>query len=286
MSNLNGDQFLPGMEHMREAKPYQQTESQFHNRPDVMVHARFMNVADVNAPGAHAQMGNWAKPQGFHAGTERAAYERMEALGPPNVASDPHPRYFHGQVDPAKMQNTPQPSLYETDPNKAVRISNGWETGPKDKGRLQDHGEDWEPEHHNSYYRNDIEDVGSVSTIHGWRDPQRITSEFGGSRHVSIPDNFTTWRQSVTEAHEAGKVVPSHVRAVYDATGGEAGPHHVLHPDLDRHLNDAWKRPETKRIPSPSYDTPMFTQFSGSRRWNVTDEVLRNGSHVKQGDLG
>lgn len=258
---LNEQQFLPGTEHMRPAEPHEQTERQFHNRPDVMVHARFMNVADVNAPGAHAQMGKWESSSGFHAGTEQAAYERMEALGPPNVASDPHPRYFHGRVDPSRMKNGPV----------------------EDQGRLHDQGEDWTHDHHNSYYLNVIEDKGSVSTVHGWRDPERVVDTLGSSRHVSIPDNFTTWRQSVTQANDEGTKVPSHVQALYDATGGSAGPHHVLHPDLDRHLNDAWKNPENKRVPLSAQDAPMFSPMhhTSSKRWQPN-----LGSFDKSMDLG
>lgn len=243
MSNLNEQQFLPGTEHMRPAEPHEQTEAQFHNRPDVMVHGRFLKHEAVHDLGFGRQLNTWATDRGFHSGTERAAHERVVDLGVAHPGYDETPRFFHGRVDPKQMHNRPEPAAWE-----------GGSLGD-DLGREEDQGEDWGPHHHNRYYRNDYEDEGSTSAIHGWT---------GGPDHTNagnVPENFVTWRQSVADAQANGDKVPSHVQALYNVTGGVNGPHHVMHPHLPF---------ETRTMVKPnlgSNDQPMFHPHGGERPW-------------------
>jgi hypothetical protein len=108
MTALNGDQFLPGMESMRRAEPYEQTAAQFHNRPDVFVHGRYERTMrgsrELDLHDASLEF------QGFHAGTEKSAHERLISLGPPWTHHEP--RFYHGRVDPTQMQNTPVPGTW------------------------------------------------------------------------------------------------------------------------------------------------------------------------------
>lgn len=130
---LNHDQFLPGMEGMRPAEPHEQTEAQFNNRPDVMVHGRYTwrdKPMDERPYQSNID---------FHVGTRQAALERVETLGAPHH-SDMHARFYVGQVDPRSMENTPETPI-------------------------TDMGVDWTPSEVGHYYRNDSEDRGSISAV-------------------------------------------------------------------------------------------------------------------------
>jgi hypothetical protein len=78
--------------------------------------------------------------------------------------------------------------------------------------RIDDEGESWERKHGNHYYRNEYEDPGSTSVI------------LHDERRAGASLNFKPWRAHVSEAIRMGSKVPSHVEALYHATGGEAGP--------------------------------------------------------------
>jgi hypothetical protein len=155
---------------------------------------------------------------GFHAGTERAAHERLQSLG--SAWADHSPRFYHGRVDPSQMQNTAVPGQWEN------ALDNTRHGG--DPGRMVDQGEEWRRYEHGSYYRNDYEDKGSTSVI------LPLEVEHGDPEAASTytPQNFKTHREAVSDALKQGKPVPSHVRAVHDATGGESGPKSVVHPDF------------------------------------------------------
>lgn len=254
MSNLNPDQFLPGTEHIRPAEPYEQTEAQFHNRPDVMVHGRFVREDRLTQPGLPNQLAAYSGRAGFHAGTARAAQERVATLGPANKGYAEDPRFFHGRVDPAKMKNTPDPGAWE-DPK-----------GPypppiNDPGRIVDQGDDWQHHDHNKYYKNEHEDPGSVSSVHSVESVDRHSVQ-------GVPNNFKTWRQSVAEAQESGAHIPSHVKAVYDATGGTAGPHHVINP--------AFYKETTEMRSGYGYDLPMV-RGNKTGHWWVTPHADKKG---------
>lgn len=212
------------MESMRRAEPYEQTAAQFHNRPDVFVHGRY----ERTMPGSREldlHEGNTEITQGFHAGTERSAHERLDVLGP---AWERHsPRFYHGRVDPAQMQNTAVPGNWENKAPKA--LGGGVVRHYDDPGRVPDEGEGWGPRHHGSYYRNDYEDKGSTSVILPLR--ERGAGPF--DRVYEPPQNFKTHRETVSDALKAGKPVPSHVREPFLATGGEFGPKSVTHTHFE-----------------------------------------------------
>lgn len=225
MSNLSRQQFgpdehLPGMGGMREAAPHEQTESQFHNRPDVFWHGRFDR--------------NWEstsevpKPRGwdFHAGTENAALERMTDLGH-RITPEHEPRFFAGTVDESKMRN-PSPTGRAHDLPEGQHVERFQPGLTKSYGvpkvtpsphewRAEDKGEDWDRSHGDQYYRNDHEDPGSTSVI--LHDRRRDGEEL----------NFKPWRTHVSEALRQGQPVPHHVKGLYHDTGGADGPV-VSHP--------------------------------------------------------
>jgi hypothetical protein len=212
---LSGDQFsLPGMESMSRAEPHEQTESQFHNRPDVFVHGRYEPLK----PGPRELVFNEDEAnssKGFHAGTETSSHERMSALGTPWAGTSP--KFYHGSVDVTRMNNNSTPGAWETGSFRQY-----------DRGRAQDEGQGWTPEDHGKYYRNDYEDVGSTSAVLPFEKHLDHGEHFG--EHT--PGNFLTHRQAVSDALSQGKTVPGHVKAVYDATGGSYGPKSVVHPDF------------------------------------------------------
>jgi hypothetical protein len=205
---LNESQFLPGMEALREADPHEQTEAQFHNRPNMFVHGRFERP---DKPGVSGQLdlGLGTQITGFHAGTERAAHDRLGPEGHAVPWKGTHAVFYHGVVDPEKMRNKPEPGHWEGNPLVG------------DKGRIEDKDEDWNQGHHDKYYRNDWEDKGSTSVI--------LSTPIHPRTGHPAPTNFLTHRAAVSEALRDGKHVPSHVRAVYDATGGAQGSHAVSH---------------------------------------------------------
>lgn len=245
---LNRDQFLPGMEDMRPAKPFEQTESQFQKRPDVMVHGRY--VDKVERGDAMPQFSRMEFPEpvlgdGFHAGTEKAAHERLQHLGKPWM--DREARFFHGRVDPDKMSNTPTPGRWE--PADA-------EPSPTDPGRRKDRGELWAIEDHDQYYRNDYEDEGSTSAILSVRNAPARTHATRGTpveEGYKTPNNFETWRTSVGNAMAQGDKVPRHVQALYEASGGADGPHH----NLDTRFNRPVVKARTEDEPIPGTTTML-----------------------------
>lgn len=176
---LNHDQFLPGMEGMREALPHEQTEAQFNNRPDVMVHGRIMGKSVPLSRRPHQDNLD------FHVGTRQAALERVETLGPPRMGDRQHARFFVGQVDPERMENTP-------------------ETPHTDMGL------DWTPNEVNHYYQNDSEHEGSISAV--------LDAD-----EVREGTHFRSWRGAVSDALRTGQDVPEHVKSLYRRTGGPHG---------------------------------------------------------------
>ncbi len=132
---------LPGLEtgehsSTTPAQPWQQTENQFNERPDVMNHYRFAQNPSYGKYDTATLKGDGTYGQGFHAGTLQAAQDRMNDLGEPFKGTAP---VLHvGHVDPAKMS-------------------------PK---MVEDMGTQWGSQHHDAYYANDSEDAGSVSSIH------------------------------------------------------------------------------------------------------------------------
>lgn len=196
---------------MRRAEPYEQTAAQFHNRPDVFVHGRY----ERTMPGSRELdlHDSSIARQGFHAGTEAAAEDRLMQLGVP--WADHSPRFYHGRVDPGRMRNTAVPGDWEHKENSlGGAVRQAW-----DPGRLPDEGEEWGSMHHGSYYRNDYEDKGSTSVV--------LPVEHIGGRY--IPQNFQTHREAISEALRQRRTVPAHVKAVYKATGGTRGPRSVHH---------------------------------------------------------
>lgn len=198
------------------------------NRPDVMVHGRYVHQTAGPVTERHVTTGD------FHAGTRKAAHDRLSgSVSGIGVPWEGHvAKFFYGRVDPAKMKNTSD-AAFDGDPG----------------GRLKDQQEEWEPRHFNHYYRNDYEDPGSTSAILRVRDhrgtPVREAKEtvpwpdkkWTGSkwedtmgtitRTANLPENFHSWRDSVGSALYRGQHVPAHVEALYHATGGSAGRHSV-----------------------------------------------------------
>jgi hypothetical protein len=252
---------LPGMENMPPAEPHEQTESQFHNRPDVMVHGRFVDKDYMDQAGVAKQLHPlWSGPQGFHAGTEKAAHDRVADLAP--AIEGTTARFFHGRVDPAQMRNQPTPGRWEQSTQGTVAKG--------DPGRKPDKGEDWDRTHHNTYYRNDYEDKGSTAAIlpvniHVTGEEQIGALTVPTEEHR--PGNFTTWRDGITQAMKASQRIPAHVKALYEASGGESGPHHVLHTSqfgIDKH------NARTKGAYA-TVDSPLATKMTawGGHEWAV-----------------
>lgn len=242
---LSADQFLPGTENMREAKPHEQTESQFHNRPDVFVHGRYMSMAASEQGYKNMLFSGGPPTQGFHAGSEAAAHERLTNLDAPLHGHAA--RFFHGRVDPIHMQNTPNKGEWEqgfpaetahTNPARALPTRR-----TDDPGREVDQIDEWRLRHHGSYYRNDYEDRGSTSVIlptEEVRYKQRMDFEGQPGRPPAVyervdhaPRNFNTWRMDVHRALSTGQEVPHHVRATYEASGGVEGSHSNVHSHFE-----------------------------------------------------
>lgn len=214
------DQALPGMSGSEPgtlpAHPWEQTPSQFLNRPDIMVHGRNATVSHGN--------GYHVSTHDFHAGTEKAAHDRLNMLGPAWEGTEP--RFYHGTVDASQMSNRPD-----------------WNDFNKD-GPVSDHGDNWPDmtERAGKYYKNEWEDPGSVSVILDGRRRRglshRTTTDVmtGAERAYTSnddrPDNFKTWQEHVQEGLQTpGRTVPKHVEAIYNDMGGPKAPTHVYHPE-------------------------------------------------------
>lgn len=221
---LSESQFLPGTESIRPAQPHEQTEAQFHARPNVFVHGRYERPDAAHA--GQLDLGLFAADSNtaFHAGTERAAHDRL--AGEESGLGIPHEGhkavFYHGEVDPKRMRNTAVPGRWE-----ASQHALGPAAG--DPGRIRDQDEEWKPSHHDKYYRNEYEDKGSTSVILSAYTAGTRKGRDGYDEPRYLPRNFTTHREAISTALAQGQHVPSHVRAVYEATGGESGPLSVVH---------------------------------------------------------
>lgn len=241
--SLSRDQFLPGMEGLRPAEPWEQTESQFLNRPDVFFHGRFEDRA------APASKGPTPRDWQFHAGSEKAAIERMTQLG--HRWNDRYePRFYAGRVDPSQMHNQPPPEGPNFHPGQRVE-ERGVEPYKEkrvvreadNEWRAEDIGEDWSQSDVDHYYRNDYEDVGSTSVI--------LKEGREG------PRNFRTHRSLVSEAIRDGLPVPKHVQATFEASGGTRGsraiyPQEYQHPS-PKETEAQYAKREAEGRPVPKY---------------------------------
>lgn len=262
---------------MRPAQPHEQTESQFQNRSDVFVHGRYMHpdqAHDLPEPSD----GTWD----FHAGTVKSAHERLDNLGSPWTGTEP--RYWHGRVNSHLMENTPNLGHWEgAHPvgfESAVPPVN-----QADPGRIPDQLNEWWRAHANRYYRNDWEDKGSTSVIlDSSKHAEQKRTPMGTPYEIETlrPDNFTTWRQGVTNALQFGKEVPSHVRAAYEASGGEHGAHANVDTDF--------KPPHRQTVVDPSEAGPgVWKQLQDARhkvtrpsnRYSMHDETITGFTSTK-----
>ena len=238
---LNQDQFLPGMENMRHAEPYEQTHEQFLNRPDVFVHGRPVRKdKPLNAVPNPAF--------DFHAGTRKAALDRVHDMGALRGGDEQHVRFFAGQVDPRKMENRPPEEGPHHHPGQVVekRQYGGSEQvrvaePAENEWRLKDQWLDWGEGDLNHYYRNEAEDPGSTSVI------------LHGSQR-----NFRSWRGQVSQAIREGKTVPSHVRSAYEASGGSGG---------SKTYFDAEYKPTRATLSNRQEGLFSPGQFYGSKSW-------------------
>lgn len=223
---------FPGMESMRPALPHEQTEAQFNNRPDVMVHGRMESPFSKTPRTNRSQ--SQGEPDTFHAGSKQAATERLDNLGTPRRGTTP--KFYHGQVDPQQMRNSPDPGKWE--PESPPGTYPTPKASPRDPGRMPDIAGGWGRKHLGKYYRNDYEDKGSTSVVLG-----------NESRTSDAPKNFTPWRRSVSNAIRSGEHVPGHVRGYYEASGGAHAPQGLHDPDF---------RPSTYGSAQHTKDLPML----------------------------
>jgi hypothetical protein len=210
------------MEHLRAAEPHEQTPAQFLNRPDTFVHGRFVEK-DMHPSTEWHKMG-----YSMHAGTHAAALDRLEQLGSPRGGRKQHARFYAGTVDPKRMYNPPPSGDVHDHGDQEVtqtpfRFEKAKVTKPNsNEWRIKDQNEDWNETHHDKYYRNNAEDIGSTSVILSARGDQT---------------NFKSWRRHVSDALQQGKAVPKHVEAVYHESGGDQGSvYHVepgFRPEVD-----------------------------------------------------
>lgn len=218
-----------------------------------MVHGRHVIADERNGykKPKHSQLEFVRENGGFHAGTEKAAHERMSDLG--ESWGGTMPRFYHGRVDPAKMRNTPAQGNWEVAGPDKVR---------PDRGRIADQQEGWAQEHENSYYRNDYEDEGSTSAILATKGTGRrdlIGDQF------QTPDNFETWRGAVGNALRRGDEVPRNVHASFRASGGAAAPQYNFDTRYDGALRNSFKGQE---------------DMLPTARWWGTEYVGKNASEA------
>jgi hypothetical protein len=137
---------------------------------------------------------------------------------------------------------------------------------------MVDQGEEWRRYEHGSYYRNDYEDKGSTSVIL----PLAVDHGDPSAASTYTPQNFKTHREAVSDALKQGKPVPSHVRAVHDATGGESGPKSVVHTNFQEPRPVVWgKGYEKTDQPITGFTSTkgMATFSGGYKTYHAPDDT-------------
>lgn len=205
---------FPGMSHIVPAAAHEQTEHQFMSRPGIYVHGRMMASDEPQKPSVIEHLSDDGSPvhnwSSFHAGTVKAAHDRLHDLGVPFEGTAP--RFTYGSVQPEAMHNKPNPHPNERLPNTPVPYST--------HARIPDSGDMWDSGDQNHYYMNEHEDKGSTSVI------------LGPGSQGDRPHNYQTHRQAVSQAIRSGQHVPAHVRGPYEASGGETGPESYHDPSF------------------------------------------------------
>ncbi|HET7110221.1 MAG TPA: hypothetical protein VFI41_05075 [Gemmatimonadales bacterium] len=161
------------------AEPHQQTAQQFANDPRSWFHGRFQHPA---LRGMHVDSTEMRRSgnEGVHFGTRQAAVERLTAQGTPREV--PHP---HTGEDRA------------TAVSRVFAVRHAGRTANEPKRAIPDQWSDWYkmPEDVGEYYRNEVEDIGSISI--------RVP----GMHHV------VSHRQFVQQAVKQGKNVHPIIKA-------------------------------------------------------------------------
>jgi len=174
-------QRLPGISPGRRLEPWEQTQHQFTHDPRTWFHAR-IGDEEIEPP---------EDPKdGVHVGTLQAARDRIRHLTHDGVWKQPG---FSSHT------------IYDVPRVFPVRITAPMRNAPTDP--INDQPAGWHP-HHNKYYRNQVEDPGSISAV------------------VSRTQFLKTHREFVRDALAAHKPVPERVRHEYDHTEGRDGPHY------------------------------------------------------------
>lgn len=244
------------------AEPYQQTPSQFMNRPDVAVHARIFPKGEAQLPTHVTNL----MTEGLHAGTEKAAFERVNNMQPEadyQPAGHKHQGFetaaHYGTVERDHMENTPHDLAEDEGVFSAEGMSHGM------------------------YYKNDAEDVGSTSVmIPGGNRPVP-----GPNRPSTDTPGFKTWRRHVGEAladPSKAHTVPHHVRAIYEASGGAEGSH-AVYPEGLKPMKDDGKPFSFVEQPALA---PFATPQGGvHQQWSSPHDPFNpdvKGSRARQGE--